>query len=1223
MNAHRGLVITLACVLFVFGCGGGDGEEKVPDDGSGGSSGAQHELPPPTTSDAACIISADCPGGTHCDLGECIQGCNSEVRCSSGLTCSARGRCIEADAPDQDPPPVTEHAGSVTADPSSAELTELDDSFTVRLTTDADALVRYRVEVRAPFLRLDDPERGEFAGSKTLRFAVDPSNLEGTLTLGTILIHATLGSLTVNPSMRVGLTGRYHGLLRYSSGNTPLGDVGITVDMLDNNGDVAVRVDPEHSMTFPEVQGALATGRGLFTFSEGLAVSVAQVIDADFGGARNHFRRPIGRRVSFSLEPTGRGKLEGTFQETIYGILEQPIALSGTAYLEPVEANATLDFDVAEPPAMPTIASGVFGELSVFPHWTEEGCSLEGDCTPMTAGAALSCHTRTRQALYYERLPATLDTEVRTADFINGVAASCEAELTIASRSDYKSAPRNCALLPPLACSLNGIANGNWDTDLLPTARAAYSRLYARILAPPLLVAQNHIVEGLKESYLNGLSAQQERFRKARDVLAPPATYLLASGALEYLRRLPAQVAAGDDTAEDPTERNYPAARALARLFYVLHTLDSEQGRADAADVLGTQAAKLARAQERGLLGFFEAATLAGILDSWGNPPGLGNEFIGSLTLADRGFTGLQQGALVFGVPEGEVPLVYDPARMPPTNFEQMLAIRAQPALERFASDQAAFEAANRAFEENADRLQEQLESVRLAYEEQIRAICGSAFQFDAIQTDADWAACGADGSGEFAELTLDIQQAHLRLQASQTRIEGMRHKYRIDEKRLADTHQVRRDQIQFIDRTGKSLEGLVLQEGIINVAQKTLAIAAEASLWNGGAPLAMAAATGILEGMRTQINVARQQLQTAQEMRAVADENKIELIHGMAELQKQIIDTAQLELEMEQDTLAITQADLRRRNTLDRAKRLFDERLRALTRISESPLQDPIYRILQTRLALQAVKSRAEAQRWLYRAARALEYQINRPLGDALPRAVLGAYNNEQATRLVQCLNSIFSDYATDFGIPQEYTTTLSVREMLGLVARRVDEVTGQELSPGELFRQWILRNENIDTEGAVTVTFSTNLQPGNGLWATNVCDDKIASAQAQIVGDFQGDNEAQIVVALEGSGMMRRCDSDEIINWDMSAPQGAAIQAGVNTFGDAPPNTTLFGQSVARASWKITIPSGVTAPQNADLSLDKIEDIVLKISHRALPRQTQSIPLDVSCLGTVGAGG
>jgi len=342
-----------------------------------------------------------------------------------------------------------------------------------------------------------------------------------------------------------------------------------------------------------------------------------------------------------------------------------------------------------------------------------------------------------------------------------------------------------------------------------------------------------------------------------------------------------------------------------------------------------------------------------------------------------------------------------------------------------------------------------------------------------------------------------------------------------------------------------------------------------------------------------------------------------------LAELQKQLIDIAQLELEMEQDTLAITQADLRRRNTLDHAKHLAEERARSLARISDSPLTDPTFRILQTQQALQAVTSRAEAQRWLYRAGRALEYEVNMNLGNALPQAVLGAYSSSQADRLARCLTGIFNDYSAEFGVAQEFTTTVSVREMLGFTAGRTDNVTGETLSEGDLFRQWILRNENVDTQGNVTVTFSTNLQPGNELWSSNVCDDKIATIQAQLVGDFQGDNEAEIQIGLEGSSILRRCDSDEIVNWSIDSSAQAVIQAGVNTFGEGKANSSLFGQSVARATWKIVIPAGAVAPANSDLDLKSLDDIVLKVTHHALPRRNKSLPVSIACLGTVGAGG
>jgi hypothetical protein len=1209
------LAILVVALHALAGCACGDEE-----DGAGSNDpnpDIPAEPPPPITSDDACIISADCPAGTHCDLGECIQDCNTDAPCSESLACSVRARCIEPDGEDRDPLPVTEHTGTVNLEPTAAELTELDDTFELKLTTDSSALVNYRVELRAPFLHFTTPERGQFAGSTTLRFTVDPSGLSGTITPGTVLVHTTLGDVVANASIRVGLTGSYQGVLRYLSGNTPLGDVGIALDMLDNNGDVRVRVDPERSMTFPSVGSAVATGRGIFTFSEGLSVTVAQVYGETFGGARNHFERPIGRRISFSLQAKERGKLEGTFEEQIHGVLDQPIRLIGTAYLEPLPQEQALDeFTIAEPPTMPT-NQRIFAPASVFTGWTDASCFSE--CT----SGDLNCIQNTIEPIYYERLVTELSGVRTTADPFNEIATTCETELAITSVDTYKNQIRRCALVPPLACSLRDVATANFDTTELPAARTVLNRLFARTLAPALLVAQNHIVQGLKESFTTGLAAQKDRFTKARAILQPSARFVMSSGALEALRALPVTVAQGDSASSDPTETDYPAARALARLLYVLHTLDGEESRNAAIDLTSTHAAKVESAQQRGVLSFIEAATLAAVLDAWSNPPNIGNEFIGSLTLADRGFSGLQQGALIFGVPEGEVPMVYDPQRAQPTNFEQVLELRASPALAQFQADQSLFEAANREFEQNQARLQDELEAVRRNFEDQIAAICGNSFDLSAIQVDADWQSCGADGTGEFAELTLDIEQANLRLQASHGRLAGMRTKYDIDERRLAETQQVLRDQIQFIDRTGKELQGLIVYEGLLNAAEKVLNIGAEANLWNGGAPLAMALGVALIEDQRTKITLARQQLETAQQMRAVADESKIDFVNGMAELQKQLIDAAQLELEMEQDTLAITQADLRRRNTLDRAKRLFDERLRSLDRISKSPLTDPTYRVLQTRLALQAVVSRANAQRWLYRAARALEYEINTPLGAALARAVLGAYNTAEADRLSRCLSGIFNEYSTEFGIPQDFVTTVSVRRMLGVTGPRKDEVTGEDLSEGDLFRRTILRNESIDAEGNVRITFSTNLQPGNELWSTSVCDDKVASVQGQIVGDFQGDNEAEIRIALDGGSVMRRCDSDELIQWDISSSGLAVVQTGVNTFGEATPNTSLFGQSVARASWVITIPSGNASPANRDLDLNTIEDVVLKINHKALPRQTQSIPLDVSCLGSVGAGG
>jgi hypothetical protein len=126
--------------------------------------------------------------------------------------------------------------------------------------------------------------------------------------------------------------------------------------------------------------------------------------------------------------------------------------------------------------------------------------------------------------------------------------------------------------------------------------------------------------------------------------------------------------------------------------------------------------------------------------------------------------------------------------------------------------------------------------------------------------------------------------------------------------------------------------------------------------------------------------------------------------------------------------------------------------------------------------------------------------------------------------------------------------------------------------------------------------------------------------------VGDFLGDNDARINLFLAGGGVLKDCSSDSVRTWafgsDKSlAPTGVAmIQAGVNGFGDVSANTSLFGAPVAGATWRVQIPGGTVEPANADVDVSKVEDIVLKVHHKALPQKASPVGLDISCLANVG---
>jgi hypothetical protein len=296
------------------------------------------------------------------------------------------------------------------------------------------------------------------------------------------------------------------------------------------------------------------------------------------------------------------------------------------------------------------------------------------------------------------------------------------------------------------------------------------------------------------------------------------------------------------------------------------------------------------------------------------------------------------------------------------------------------------------------------------------------------------------------------------------------------------------------------------------------------------------------------------------------------------------------------------------------------------LVLVNRDPSNDPSFRLLRDEQSLLVLKARADAQRQLYLASSALEYELNMSI-PAIDGAVLNAHNASSLEMLQSCLGSIYSSSRVAFGTPQDYVTTVSVRKMLGIAGPRTDTVTGQTLTEGEQFRQLVLRNENVDGRGGVGIVFATDLQPGNGLWSTDVCADRLATVQAQLVGDFLGDNQAQVNLGLSGASLMRACDSSELRSWSLGAGSSsgpsafAVIQSGVNGFGDAPPNTSLFGQSVARASWSLVIPGGTDAPSNSDIDITHVDDVVLKFTHKALPRRSSPMSVDLSCLSVGGA--
>jgi hypothetical protein len=251
--------------------------------------------------------------------------------------------------------------------------------------------------------------------------------------------------------------------------------------------------------------------------------------------------------------------------------------------------------------------------------------------------------------------------------------------------------------------------------------------------------------------------------------------------------------------------------------------------------------------------------------------------------------------------------------------------------------------------------------------------------------------------------------------------------------------------------------------------------------------------------------------------------------------------------------------------------------------------------------------------------AGRALEYELNQSIPDIM-KAALVARSSARMTTLKGCLALIPAGISS----AQSYTRQVSVRAMLGITGPRTDSCTGETLTEAQQFQRLLLQNSSLDGKGGVGLKFATDLMPGNNLWSTDVCNDRITTVRAQLVGDFLGDDEAQVNLSLTGAAILRDCTGTNINTWSLGgdAVEGignavAVVQAGVNDFGKATANTSLYGQSVARAQWQLTIPGSAAAPTNSDVDLTKIEDIVLEITHEARPvGGSTSVGVDLSCL-------
>jgi hypothetical protein len=710
-------------------------------------------------------------------------------------------------------------------------------------------------------------------------------------------------------------------------------------------------------------------------------------------------------------------------------------------------------------------------------------------------------------------------------------------------------------------------------------------------------------------------------------------------GMIEFFRNIPASVAqqapsipaltadllqraglVADAPAKGTEIEPFPIARALARLVQLLVDVNAERQRVAGATINVDPSVQLAQAQNNSVITYLETVALLGVLDNWSVAPSNATGSVtGILTKLDHAFTDMTQGmGDSLGSPKRHVPFVYRPDDTADgiTNFEQKLAVAAK-AVTQLQPLETAFVEDSKQVDQSQYANATQLNNVKTTIDQQLYDICGSDFQLDPPSGTIDWTKCGQT-SGTVAELALSIQDAQVGAQASAQRAQGQKDKIAIDVNLVATKKKMRDDQLAFLSDTGQQIVANTFAEGMMSAMQEMISVASNSNLWNAGAPAVAAVASYGIGLEKAGLEADTESLRQAQNLKTQQTDADIEYADGMANIKREQIDLCEMVIEARQSVIGILESQLKFANALSRAQELYAGRAQTNQLISSDPSMDPAYRLVRNKTALGLLDARDAAQKQLLDAGRALEYEMNYDLS-TLEVAVQSARNYTTLSRLQACLDSLFDQFNEPYGSPQTYSTTVSIRKLFGITGPRLDEVTGVTLSEGQQFRAYVLNNQSLDANGSLRIQFSTNLMPGNGLWSTETCIDKISEIQAQLVGDFLGDNEAEIRLALSGCAVLRACDTSDLRSWTLDTDRAAVLQAGVNTFSDVT-NTTLFGQSVARATWTIDILGGNLAPANADVDVTRLDDIVLKIKHKAVPLQTSSTwSLDDSCLADI----
>ncbi|QQR88710.1 MAG: hypothetical protein IPJ88_10725 [Myxococcales bacterium] len=1204
--SKKQLLFVLVFLGMMIGCGGG------PDPVNFGLSDAP-----------ACELSADCPEGSYCELGICYQECSTKDSCSGGDSCSERGRC-SASGDSDDPPVQTQRSATLSVEQALLDFGTNRDTVTLTLiSSDPDIPVRYRLSDDVPWLQIPDADRlSEFTDQKEIELTVDRAQIGEGAAQGFLSIYSYAGDVLVPVTVQNSIEGMYRGVYAYE--DPGLGQLPIRMAVRkQEDGSFDVLIDPEYSLGFLEQEDGAWPGTSMQMDDDGvLSGSVAQAIDpAELVTDQDKLfvdDRTMARSMAFSLSTDSAGLLQGQVTERWYGLLPQPFNTSAQLLLVR-ESSTDLSEIVAAPEVLIDEAEYSYDieTINIRPECRDYAeslvsadCSTAGTSSEMNVcGTAVINNTESPENRFVAALPAQNNA---IEPVFTDLAEKC---LTEIPESLPMSTVAKCIHNAKAYCAQQfgsqAYAKGNKTAGAYLMAAGSDARVQAAIV-----FLQERILQAYRAEYQSTGSAA----RTQANALLTEGRSFLSNALIPWTRewRLPLIYEVTATTAEG---NDYKFIRNLALLLskdwnaadYQLNlALQTRWNQVDPqAYIDGLRSGLDIEALHRLPI----AVALAHMAKAQGSDDlphlfELGEAFS---AMGRKSIQMLEHPDSVFGKDANYVPFIYDARQVADrgaTNLAQLLSRAADRVADAIAKDQEArdfvYQVAGQTY-----TMDERLLDAQGSFEGELIDLCGGSASAPDIEN------CGSSG-GALAGANLAAKQSATGIVLAEQRVRAQRQRILAQTSRLQQVNGIRKDALQFVSESNNEIIDITERQNSTsffgNLFGTGLAVASGIARAVAGDPsglpgaLTSVADTYVQNEVRD-LEAQKEQLRSAKELKLIDADRQVEYINGMTQIKELRIGAAELRIEQTQAAMDHSAQLLNQQNLSTKAQFTAQQYNRVIAHRSGERfggLNDPTLRMLRDEAVIRAMEYRERAREAVFDAAKAFEYEINATL-PGIYTDLIPAFDVNSIEDFFNCLKDQVDESLLAYGAPQAKTMELSLKEdILKIRGSIIDPQTEHEISAQEQFQRLLFKPGRADEQGEVSMPFETSLSLNNGAFSTGLCNDFVTGIRVKLIGDGLGDDQATVRLVQRGVSFVRSCESpdsvvEDIVNSFELAPREAEIDAGVNTYRDNV-DTQFFGRSVASSAWEIVFPSADKAPENEDLDLSRLEDIVFELQREAV---------------------